>query len=208
MSSLKLNAKFLCGAIVAFFAWTAIIFQLYLTEGSVANFFSYFTILSNLLVALCVTISSFFPRTKAGIFFSGISVQTAIALYIIIVALVYNLVLRGIWVVNGWQWIVDNMLHVLNPILYVLFWLIFSSKEKLSIRDGMYWTFFPLVYLIYSLIRGAIVDWYPYPFLNATNIGYGKVFINVAAMIGLFFIAGLLLIFINNKFRSSKLLDS
>lgn len=208
MNNLKLNAKVLCGAIVAFFAWTAIIFQLYLTEGSVANFFSYFTILSNLLVALCVTISFFFPRTKAGIFFSGISVQTAIALYIIIVALVYNLVLRGIWVVTGWQWIVDNMLHVLNPILYVLFWLIFSSRGKLSIKDGMYWTFFPLGYLIYSLIRGAIVDWYPYPFLNATNIGYGKVFINVAAIIVLFFIAGLLLIFINNKFRSSKLLDS
>lgn len=200
----KRKSKVLFASITAFFAWFAILFQLYLTEGTVINFLSYFTILSNLLIALCVTFSVFLSQIKTGIFFSGISVQTAITLYIFIVALVYNVILRGIWIVTGWQLIVDNLLHVLNPILYILYWLIFASKEKLSWKDGVCWTYFPLVYLIYSLIRGSVVNWYPYPFLNVTNLGYKKVLINVSFMIVLFFITGLLLIAINNKFRNNK----
>jgi len=176
------KSKVLCASIVVFFAWLAILLQLYLTEGSVLNFFSYFTILCNFLIALSLTFSTFMSKTSAGIFFSSGSVQTATALYIFIVGLVYNLVLRGLWVLTGWQLVVDNMLHVVSPILYILYWLIFSPKEKLNWKNGIYWTIFPLCYLIYSLIRGAIVNWYPYPFLNVGNIGYEKVFINVFAM--------------------------
>ena len=190
--------------IVTFFAWFAIILQLCLTEGSVINFFSFFTILSNSLIAVSLTFNLILSKTKMGLFFSGISVQTAIALYIIVVGLVYNLVLRGIVVQTGWHLIVNNILHVLNPILYILYWIFFSPKDKLNWKNGIYWTIFPVIYLVYSLIRGAIVNWYPYPFLNAGNIGYKKVFINITAMIVLFFIAGLLLIVINNKWRINQ----
>jgi hypothetical protein len=190
--------------IVTFFAWFALILQLRLTEGSVINFFSFFTILSNSLIALSLTFNLVFSKTKIGLFFSGISVQTAIALYIVVVGLVYNLVLRGIVVQTGWQLIVNNILHVLNPILYILYWIFFSPKDKLNWKNGIYWTIFPVIYLVYSLIRGAILNWYPYPFLNAGNIGYEKVFINIIAMIVLFFIAGLLLIVINNKWRINQ----
>lgn len=190
--------------IVTFFAWFAIILQLCLTEGSVINFFSFFTILSNSLIAVSLTFNLILSKTKMGLFFSGISVQTAIALYIIVVGLVYNLVLRSIVVQTGWHLIVNNILHVLNPILYILYWIFFSPKDKLNWKNGIYWTIFPVIYLVYSLIRGAILNWYPYPFLNAGNIGYEKVFINITAMIVLFFIAGLLLIVINNKWRINQ----
>ena len=190
--------------IVTFFAWFAIILQLCLTEGSVINFFSFFTILSNSLIAVSLTFNLILSKTKMGLFFSGISVQTAIALYIIVVGLVYNLVLRSIVVQTGWHLIVNNILHVLNPILYILYWTFFSPKDKLNWKNGIYWTIFPVIYLVYSLIRGAILNWYPYPFLNAGNIGYEKVFINITAMIVLFFIAGLLLIVINNKWRINQ----
>ncbi|SEO81918.1 hypothetical protein SAMN05444671_1330 [Flavobacterium sp. CF108] len=200
----KSNTKIFYASIAAFFVWFALIFQFYLTKGSIANFFSYFTILSNLLIALSLTFSIFLPKTKTGIFFSSLSVQTAITLYVFIVALVYNIVLRGIWIVTGWQLIVDNMLHVLNPILYILYWLRYSEKEKLSWKDGIYWTIFPFLYLIYSLIRGVITNWYPYPFLNAVQIGYKTVLVNVGVMIIVFFIIGLLLIALNNKLKTNN----
>ena len=63
----------------------------------------------------------------------------------------------------------------------------------------MYWTLFPLIYLIYSLIRGAIVQWYPYPFLNAAKYGYEQVIFNVGIMLLVFFSAGAILIVVNNK---------
>ncbi len=191
--------KIIFGTIVAFLAWFSILFQYYLTTGSIANLFSYFTILCNLLVALSVSFSIFFPKTKIGIYFSSISVQTAIALYIFIVALVYNSVLRGLLLLEGWQILVDNMLHVVIPILYLLYWFFFVPKAYLNWKNGMYWTLFPLLYLIYSLIRGAIVQWYPYPFLNAAKYGYNQVIFNVGIMLLVFFSAGAILIAVNNK---------
>lgn len=191
--------KIIFGTVVAFLTWFSIVFQFYLTTGSIANLFSYFTILCNLLVALSLSFSIFLPKTKIGIYFSSISVQTAIALYIFIVALVYNSVLRGLLLLEGWQILVDNMLHVVIPILYLLYWFFFVPKAYLNWKNGMYWTLFPFLYLIYSLIRGAIVQWYPYPFLNAAKYGYEQVVFNVGIMLLVFFSAGAILIVVNNK---------
>ena len=191
--------KIIFGTIVSFLTWFSIVFQFYLTTGSIANLFSYFTILCNLLVALSLSFSIFLPKTKIGIYFSSISGQTAIALYIFIVALVYNSVLRGLLLLEGWQILVDNMLHVVIPILYLLYWFFFVPKAYLNWKNGMYWTLFPFLYLIYSLIRGAIVQWYPYPFLNAAKYGYEQVIFNVGIMLLVFFSAGAILIVVNNK---------
>ena len=183
--------KIIFGTIVAFLTWFSIVFQFYLTTGSITNLFSYFTILCNLLVALSLSFSIFFPKTKTGIYFSSISVQTAIALYIFIVALVYNSVLRGLLILEGWQIVVDNMLHVVIPILYLLYWFFFVPKTYLNWKNGMYWILFPLFYLIYSLIRGAIVQWYPYPFLNADKFGYAHVLFNIGMMVFVFLLGAM-----------------
>lgn len=195
------NIKTIFSSALAIITWFCVVLQFCITEGSFMNTISYFTILSNSLIAVSLSFSTFFPKTKLGIFFSNLSVQTAVALYITIVFLVYNTVLRGIWKPVGWQLFLDNMLHVLIPILYILYWLFFVTKEKLNWKNGLYWLLFPLVYLIYSLIRGSIVDWYPYPFLNAAKLGYDKVIINIITMLLVFLISGSVLIAINNKFE-------
>lgn len=194
-------AKKIYESISAIIIWFALILQFYLSTGTVINYFSYFTILSNLLVAISFTSSLLFPYSHPGQFFSKLSVQSAILLYIFIVALVYNTVLRGIVNLNGWGWVVDNLLHVVTPVIYIIYWLIFKSRGKLYWRDGLYWIYFPLLYLIYSMIRGAIVHWYPYPFLNADQHSYPKVLINIGVMISVFFISGIILIAITHLFK-------
>ena len=188
-----------CAIALAAIAWFSIVLQLYLTTGSLSNFLSYFTVLCNLLIAVSLTFASLAPNTRAGVFFSLLSVQSAIALYIFIVCLVYNTVLRGILTLTGWHYFVDNMLHVVVPILYILYWLFFRTTGTLKWQDGLYWVFFPITYLIYSLIRGSIVGWYPYPFLNAAKLGYEKVFLNIAVMVVIFLVAGLALIFMTRS---------
>ena len=190
------------------FTWLSLAVQLYLTTGSVINFFSYFTILSNLLVALSLSFSFFFPASSPGLFFSKLSVQSAIALYIFIVGLVYNLVLRGIVELSGWQLAVDTALHVIIPVSYILYWISYRSEGSLKWNDGLHWIYFPMAYLIYSLIRGSLKDWYPYPFLNAANLGYQKVFVNVVMMIGTFFISGLILIAITRSLKKNRQVTS
>jgi len=193
--------RILFATVLALLTWFCVILQFYISTDKFINIISYFTILCNSLIAINLSLSAFFPKTKLGIFFSSLSVKTAVALYILIVFVVYNTVLRGIWKPAGWQLFLDNMLHVLIPILYILYWLFFVTKGKLNWKNVFYWLLFPLVYLIYSLIRGLIVNWYPYPFLNASILSYGQVIINIIVMLFVFLISGFVLVAINNKFE-------
>lgn len=199
-----LTTKKTCVLLLAVATWLTLALQLYLTEGSIINFFSYFTILCNLLVAVSLTFSSLWPASKTGVYFSGVSVQSAIALYMFIVGLVYNLVLRGVWEPTGWQLLADNMLHVVIPVSYILYWFIFNPKGVLKWREGIFWAIFPFAYLAYSLIRGTFVHWYPYPFLNVTQFGYKQVFSNIGAMITVFLLVGLLFIALNRSMKKKE----
>lgn len=190
--------------VIAVTAWTAIVFQAYLTTGSMVNLFSYFTILTNLLVAVCSSVLLLNIKNKIGLFFGTASVQTAITLYIFIVALVYNTVLRGIVSLNGWNLFVDTLLHVVVPILFILYWFVYVPKGVLQWKQGLSWIYFPIAYLVYSLIRGAVFGWYPYPFLNVVTFGYPKVLLNLIIMIAIFLLAGLALIMLNNNLGNSK----
>ena len=134
-------AKKITMGIIAVIAWFALVLQLYImlerapsigfsTMNTVINFLSFFTILSNLLVAISCTAPLLIPSSASGAFFSKIQVQSAIAVYIFIVGLVYNLVLRNLWAPTGWQLVADNMLHVVVPVIYLLYWIIFTQKKS------------------------------------------------------------------------------
>lgn len=196
--------------LLALVTWFALALQFKLSLASVSvtgfsagktvtNFFSYFTILSNLLVAISLTTIILSPGSTPGRFFSRVSTRTAIAVYIFIVGLVYNLVLRNIWSPTGWQLVADNLLHVVVPLLYVLLWAVITTKQTLQWKDIYPWLIFPALYLAYSLIRGPIANWYPYPFLDAGKSGYGKVAINSLFVLIAIIVVGLGLIAINRR---------
>ena len=198
--------------ITAIIAWAGLALQFYFILQSTigyskiklaTNYFSYFTILTNLLIAICLTSVLVSPSSRLGNFFSKVTVQSALALYIFIVGLVYNTILRGIVTLAGLEWITDNILHVVVPVLFVIYWLVFVPKRILKYKDGMPWIFYPLVYLVYSMIRGSIVHWYPYPFLNADVFGYQKVVVNIVGMVAAFFVVGLLMIAVNRSMKKS-----
>ena len=115
----------------------------------------------------------------------------------------YNLVLRGIWEPKGWQLVADNLLHVVVPFIYFLYWIIFAEKGTLNWKQGITWTYFPFAYLIYSLIRGHFVGWYPYPFLDVTKFGYQQVLINAGFIVIAFVILGFAMIGFN-KITASR----
>lgn len=183
--------------VTAVIAWFAILLQFYLKTGSAANFFSFFTVECNLLIAISLTILLFASSSPIGKFFLTVSVQSAIALYIFIVSLVYNTVLRGLVPLSGWGEIVDNLLHVLVPILYIIYWSVFVPKGNLHWKNVIGWSLFPLLYLVYSLVRGSIVHWYPYPFLNADKLGYEKVAINSLGVLAVFVAGAFAMIALN-----------
>lgn len=203
-----LTAQKMSGILLGTLAWYAVILQACITTESYLNFLSYFTIWSNIIVAFSLTFYGIAPSTKLGKYFSSVNVQSAIALYIFIVGLVYNLVLRGIWTPTGWQLLADNLLHVAVPILYLLYWIIFIPKGKLNWKSWIIWTILPLAYLVYSLIRGHYTGWYPYPFLNVAKLGYNKVFINTTLIVLAFILISLLLIMTNRFLGKNKTIEN
>ncbi|HRH61605.1 MAG TPA: Pr6Pr family membrane protein [Chitinophagaceae bacterium] len=200
--TLSKSAKIYAG-ISAAIIWFALILQFYLqlqnrtgsARSAAVDFFSYFTILTNLLTAICCTSLLLHNTSSFKKFFSSASVQTAIAVYIFVVALVYNYVLRSQWNPQGWQRLADELLHVANPILFILFWLLFTPKQSLRIKNTFAWLLYPFAYSLYTLLRGALVHKYPYPFINADNIGYSRAFINTLILFLIFFfLSGLFII--------------
>jgi len=183
-------------------AWIAVIFQFYLImvnrtasiPETVIRFFSFFTILSNIVVALCFTYLLLMPRSKWGKFFARAETQAATALYIGVTGIIYNFILRGLWKPQGLQLVVDELLHSVVPVLFILYWLFFAPKKTLQWKSIFPWLIFPFVYCVYSLIRGAIAGFYPYPFIDVNLLGYGRVFLNIGGMILVFLCMSLLLV--------------
>ncbi len=144
----------------------------------ISNFISYFTIQSNLLIVAIFLIGATIS-TKQFYTPQFQLVRGAITTYIMTTGIVYFLFLRGMEaeLQTTIPW-VNFVLHTLLP-LYALFdWLIAPSRNAVSFRRMWLWILYPLTYLLYTLIRGSLVDWYPYPFLDPRLDGYGQVFIS------------------------------
>ena len=188
----------------ALLGWFALVLQLYLMlvqspagalamVGTVITYFSFFTILTNILVALVFT-AAVFPPGAWGQFFCRPSVQAGAAAYIAIVGIVYRLLLRQLWNPQGAQWVADVILHDVIPVGYVLYWLLFAPKNGLRWKDAVAGLIYPGVYLLYVLARGAVSGLYPYPFVDVNVLGYAGVLARAAVLLLVFLGMGLLVV--------------
>jgi len=160
---------------------------------STVDFFSKFTIECNLLVA---AITAAIAVDRRGVI-TRLRVASAACIYLLVAGVTYAVLLNDVYHPEGITLIAIVLQHYVVPPAYFVFWLLFVPKGELSVRDAAIWLFFPLAYTGYSLLRGAVIGWYPYPFLDAGALGYGAVLQTVALMILGFSLVGLLLIAID-----------
>lgn len=191
---------------IAFLGWFGLIAQLTITlnnydpsrtmPGILLQYISYFTVICNALISIGLTAILLAPASAIGKFFSRNTILTAMALYIIVVGIVFNTVLRNLLTLSGLAWWVNEVMHVFIPVLYTLFWLFMVPKAGLFYKNTLSWLWVPFIYLIYTLIRGALSGLYPYPFMDAGKYGYGHVAISSVIILFVVLGSGLLLIFI------------
>jgi hypothetical protein len=135
---------------------------------------TFFTINSNFLLLICYMMlligdAHFWKKT---------STQTALLTYISFVCIVYHVMLQDTWNPQGLQFWVAELFHWVNPLIYLIFWLIFVDKEKLAYKQIASWLIFPTIYFIWVLLIGAYGLGYPYPFLNVEKFGLFSVIMN------------------------------
>ena len=167
--------------------WFAVLAQLYLllqnrqagVLESLVRFVSYFTILTNTLVALFFTTKVFGADQKRLALFHKRATPLALTSLIAVVGLVYQLVLRNIWNPTGLQMVVDELLHTIIPVFMYVYWLMFSAKAAVHWKSLAKWMLYPLGYSVFVLVRGHFSGFYPYPFLNVAELGIGPVLLNV-----------------------------
>ncbi|MGB3800702.1 MAG: Pr6Pr family membrane protein [Lewinella sp.] len=166
----------------AILAWSAVIVQFILmiqnrqaeVGETIIRFFSYFTILTNTLVAIYFTL-----RAAGSVsFFTRPGAVTAMTALILVVGIVYQVILRGIWMPTGLQRYVDELLHSLNPLYMMLYFYLFAGPEDYRFRKIWPWLSYPAAYFIVVIMRGGVSGFYPYAFLDVSAVGLGRVSFN------------------------------
>ena len=168
---------------------------------SIVNFFSYFTNLSNIFAAAVLLVGAFSliqhrdPTVRDDI------IRGASIVCMALVGIVFSVLLRDQDLGTLLPW-VNIVLHYIMPVVIVLDWLYQPPKAKLALTQAAYWLIFPFLYVAYSIIRGAIVGWYAYPFFNpAKSGGYGGVALYCIAILAIFCFLCWLFMTLGNRFE-------
>ena len=180
----------------------------------VTNFFSFFTIQSNVAAAVTLTIGALLFWTqgrRTDVEPRWFAVLLAcVTTYMVITGIVYNLLLRGIQLPQGetvaWS---NEVMHVAVPIVLLLDLFLAPRRRPLPWRSVWIIVIYPIAWVIYTLVRGPLVTspgngepyWYPYPFLNPNNpalepAGYAGVAVYVVAIAAGIIVVGLLVVWV------------
>ena len=186
-------------------AWAAVLVQMVFSvrhslaagEGFVmglTDYFSYFTVLTNTLVALVLTVPLVSPESPAARWLAHPRVSGMSAAAIIVVGLAYHFLLSAINNPVGVEYVTDLGLHYIVPTLFTLHWVLHAPKAGLRFSHIPAFGIYPTVYFLYLMARGAVVGKYPYFFVDANPLGLAVAARNAFAILMFYFaVAGVLL---------------
>jgi hypothetical protein len=184
-------------ALVAIVCWAGLAIQFSVTLEETRHLLPalwtlarFFTILTNLLVALAMTWIAIGRRASP-------EVLGGMTLSIILVGVVYWALLEGLHQLSGGAQLADFLLHKLSPVLMTLWWLLFAPRARLRWNAPAWWALYPLIYFVYVLVRAHFDGRYPYPFLDVGHIGWLQTMLNAGGIALAFIIAGLALVWID-----------
>ncbi len=152
--------------------------------GRVFNVFCFFTIQSNLIVGITCLLLAIDPGRTSSTFdtFRLIGIVA-----ITITGVVYHAALRSLFDLESWALVGDVTVHTVVPVLAVGTWIVFGPRCRTSRRIMWLSLLFPVAWFVFALTRGAIADYYAYPFVDVIRLGYPKVLMN-AVWVGLLYL--------------------
>lgn len=183
-------------AVTALAVFTGLVVQIVVTAGvtggrfdsvggRLVNLFCFFTIQSNVIVGVTTLLLALNPQ-RASTVFRVFRLDGLVA--ITVTGIVFHAVLAALQDLHGAAAFADTLLHTVSPVLCVLGWLLFGPRGAITLRIVGWSLVFPLFWVALTLIRGAVIDYYPYPFVNVTKLGYPLVLLNCALVGALFLV--------------------
>lgn len=191
---------------VAVITWAALILQGALTFTQSSSLLealwilaAYFTILTNLIVAVVFTAVA---SNRTALRESWIIAGTMLA--ILLVGIIYGLLLHGTMELSGGSVLANALLHMVTPIIVPLFWICFVPKGSLTWRHPLLWAIYPLAYLVYALVRGAATTRYAYPFINVVDLGWPRTALNATLIAVAFMLSGFAVVWTDHSLGIRK----
>jgi len=212
----KVNLKWVYRVFFVLIAWYALVghfFQIVVNRspestfvGTTINYLSFFTIQSNWLVAVWWTLAILSGGSAAQRWFLNPKVKGALTAYITVTFIVYAVMLAKMWEPTGFDWLFATITHYVTPLAFILDWLLFEQRGVYQWRFLLDWILYPVGYFAYALIYGTIIHTALYPFFDYIALGWGRMIVQVLALLVFFIALGSLYISINRLL--GKLLPS
>jgi hypothetical protein len=186
--------------VVAAVAWASVALQFYSSLSRdfafvsllarIIDVLSYFTITTNILVAVVATMGA--QEASNGRPLASPGVMAATAVYIFVVGVTYAVLLKGSAKLVGWPAVwADFGLHEVTPVIYVAYWLLFAPKARLTWSQPAAWLIYPALYIVYTIFRGTLIHRYPYFFANVEALGWPRAIVNAVFFLAVFWLLGL-----------------
>ena len=166
---------------------------------SIFNFFCYFTNLSNIMISIVFIVSALrLISGRKDPSDSDVAIRGGAVVYIAFVGIVFNTILADTDLGELIPW-VNVIVHMIVPIAGVVDWLIWAPRRHLPFRVALWWMIWPAAYSIFSVARGAIDGFYPYPFFNPNvSGGYGGVALWCLVLVVAFFVLAVVIRWVGN----------
>ncbi len=169
--------------------------------GRTLDFLSYFTILSNIVVVI-VLVALWRGRIGPTPVWRALRMDSL--LMITVTGLIFVIVLRPEAHLEGMQYITNTTEHYITPVLTVVTWLIWGPRGWFRLDTVFAALVVPLLWVAYSLARGAVIDAYPYGFLDVATLGWGKALVNIGGVLVLGIVLGFIFLGIDKLLSRRK----
>jgi hypothetical protein len=205
------------GTATALVAWVCVLVQLVysvrngLARGesvprALANYFAYFTILTNLLVALVLTLPALAPGRRIGRAFADLRVTWTAAAAILVVGIAYHLLLRATHNPTGGEAITNIGMHYLVPAMYAAWWVVCTDVTGARWADrALHLSAYPTAYFGYIVGRGEVVGTYPYFFVDVAQLGLLGALRNAAGILVFYLVIAWLLLMAASRVGTGRL---
>lgn len=202
------RAAFLWRAVFAAIGWAALALKFWLMARSLPElnlfaltlrYFSFFTILGTVLVVLGFTAPVVAPGSRIGRWAERESVRSAVAMYILVVAIAYHFLLSSPWTPVTLDVVATVLLHYLLPLAFIVDWLLFTPKGTLTWSHPIKWLAFPAAYWIWTVIHGYATGFWPYWFVNVPELGLERAFFWFVSLLVFFLGAGSALVLVDRR---------
>jgi hypothetical protein len=161
--------------VLALLVLTSVVYQI--TDRLIHNvfrpgeYFAFFTIQTALMDVVVLAVGFWLAFTTQRDTRLFTIVRVCIVGFAVVTCVVYNVLLRDVPGEPGYVWPVwpNEVLHVWAPILLVIDWLFAPGRVSIRLRAAFWVLIYPLAWLAFSIVRGLITGWWPYPFLDPTG---------------------------------------